>query len=69
MPRSFLFFHSSPSPPQKKNGTGKRPTIALGTETHSLLTHLGARSAPEGASRAGDEFFPRRMSFFLLFLS
>ena len=29
------------------------------------LTHFGARSVPDAASRAGDEFFPRRIFAFL----
>jgi hypothetical protein len=42
-----------------------QPNVAVAR----ILTHLGARSMPGGASRAGDEFFPRRISscFFVFF--
>ena len=57
------FIHLFPS----KARRGKKATLEL-SALYTLLTHLGARSAPDGASRAGDEFFPRRILQFFCFV-
>jgi len=56
----FVFIYSVP---KARRDAKKADSRALVT----LLTHLGARSVPDAASRDGDEFFPRRILRFFFF--